>query len=433
MKKTINIAVIGLGNIGSYFCKELIRNKKDIFHKTAKTIKLLYVSAKNKNKKRSFNFTSKQWIKNPLDITTKQDVDIIIELVGGYDGLAKKIAISALKNKKHLITANKALIAKHGDYLSYLAEKNKVNFEFEASVAAGIPIIRSIKEGIVSNKVFKLVGILNGTSNYILTRMEETGKSFAEILSETKRLGYAESNPKSDLDGQDVASKIKILSSLCFNTLMSKNKILVNGIHNIESKDIVNAKKLGYRIKLLGITEITKKNIFERVHPCLVDNSSYIGNINGVFNALIINSFPLGQTIFQGEGAGPGPTSSALMSDLYSILRGNIKYPFITQHKLRKKFKQFNFSNYSYSCYIRFEVKDKPGVLSSITNYLSKDSISIEKLMQIPDKKKRTASINIITHKTIEKRITKCLKKLKKNKHIIKSPTFIRVGDINGN
>jgi len=175
------------------------------------------------------------------------------------------------------------------------------------------------------------------------------------------------------------------------------------------------------------------KVIFERVHPCLVDINSYIGNINGVFNASIINSFPAGLTIMQGEGAGPGPTSSALMSDLYSILRGNIKYPFIVPYKLRKKIKQFNYSNYSYSCYLRFEVKDKPGVLSSITKNLGENKISIEKLMQIPDKKKQTASINIITHKTIEKRIINCLRKLKKNKHIIKSPTFIRVGDFNGN
>ena len=190
---------------------------------------------------------------------------------------------------------------------------------------------------------------------------------------------------------------------------------------------------MGYRIKLLGITEIINKIIFERVHPCLVGANSYIGNIKGVFNASIINSSPVGQTIMQGEGAGPGPTSSALMSDLYSILSWNIKYPFITPYKLRKKIKQFNYSNYSYSCYLRFEVKDKPGVLSSITKNLSENKISIEKLMQIPDKKKHTASINIITHKTVEKRIIKCLHKLKKNKHIIKSPTFIRIGEINGN
>ena len=433
MKKKINIAVVGLGNIGSYFCNEIVKKKKDILLKTGKNLNLLYVSAKNKNKKRPFKFKNKQWIHKPLNIANNPNVDIVVELIGGSDGLAKKIVISALKNKKHVITANKALIAKHGNYISYLAEKNKVNFEYEASVASGIPIIRCIKEGLISNKIFKLIGILNGTSNYILSKMEQSGKNFNEILKEAKKFGYAESNPKSDLNGDDVGSKIRILSSLCFHTLISRNNILIDGIYNIENKDIINAKKLGYRIKLLGITEMINKNIFERVHPCLVDINSYIGNINGVFNASIINSSPVGQTIMQGKGAGPGPTSSALMSDLYSILRGNIKYPFITPYKLRKKIKQFNYSNYSYSCYLRFEVKDKPGVLSSITKNLGESKISIEKLMQIPDKNKRTASINIITHKTVEKRVVNCLRKLKKNKHIISSPTFIRVGDINGN
>ena len=433
MKKKINIAVVGLGNIGSYFCNEIIKKKKDILLKTGKNLNLLYVSAKNKNKKRLFKFKNKQWIHQPLNITNNPNVDIVVELIGGSDGLAKKVVISSLKNKKHVITANKALISKHGNYLSYLAEINKVNFEYEASVAAGMPIIRCIKEGLISNKISKLMGILNGTSNYILSRMEQTGKSFNEILKEAKKYGYAETNSKSDLNGDDVASKIRILSSLCFQMLISKNNILINGINDIESKDIINAKKLGYRIKLLGITEIINNDIFERVHPCLINVNSYIGNINGVFNASIINSSPAGQTIMQGEGAGPGPTSSALMSDLYSILRGNIKYPFINPYKSRKKIKQFNYSNYSYSCYLRFEVKDKPGVLSSITKNLGESKISIEKLMQIPDKKKSTASINIITHKTVEKRVINCLHKLKKNKYIIKSPTFIRVGDINGN
>ena len=433
MKKNINIGVIGLGNIGSYFCNEIVKKKKDILVKTGKTLNLLYVSAKNQNKKRSFKFKKKQWIKKPLDITISPKIDIVVELIGGSDGVAKKIIISALKNKKHVITANKSLIAKHGNFLSQLAEKNKVNFEFEASVAAGIPIIRSIKEGLISNRISKLVGILNGTSNYILSQMEHTGKTFNDVLNEAKEHGYAESNPKSDLNGDDVASKIKILSALCFKTLISKNKILINGIENIETKDITNAKNLGYRIKLLGITEVKNNQLFERVHPCLVNANSYIGNIDGVLNATIINSLPVGQSIMQGKGAGPGPTTSSLMSDLYSLLRENIKYPFITSYKLRKKISHFNYLNYSYSCYLRFEVKDKPGVLSSITKYLALNKISVRRLLQIPDKKKRSASIIIITHRTSEKRITACLRKLKNKEYLIKSPTFIRVGEINDN
>jgi len=434
MTKNINIAVIGLGNIGSFFCNEFKKKRGDIFLKTGKKLNLLYVSARHKNKKRLFKFKNNQWIKNPLIITKNPSIHIVVELIGGSDGMAKKIAISSLKNKKHFITANKSLIAKHGNYLSFLAEKNNVNLEFEASVAGGVPIIRGIKEGLISNKISKLVGILNGTSNYILSRMEKTGKNFKEVLKEAQKSGYAETNPKSDLNGDDVASKIKILSALCFKSILTQNKILINGIENIETKDINLAKKLGYRIKLLGITEIKKSKIFERIHPALVNVNSYIGNIHGVFNAIIISGTTEGKpVVMQGEGAGPGPTTSSLMSDLYSILRENVKYPFIIPSKLRKKIKPFNYTNYAYSCYFRFEVKDRPGVLSSITKLLAKNNISIESLIQNPNRKNKTASIVIISHKTAEKNVIKCLNSIKKNKNLIKSPTFIRVGDINDN
>lgn len=430
----INIAVIGLGNIGSYFCKKLLKQKKDILLKTGKDLKLLFVSAKKRNKKRSFKFKNSQWIKDPLVITSHPSIDIVVELIGGSDGIAKKIVTSALKNRKHVITANKALIAKHGNFLSYLAEKNKVNLEYEASVAGGIPIIRAIKEGLTSNKIHKLVGILNGTSNYILTAMEKSGKSFKDILDEAKKSGYAESDPRDDIRGQDVASKIKILSALCFKSFLSEKKILIDGIQNIEIKDINITKKIGYRIKLLGITEIKNKKIFERVHPCLVKTNSYIGNIKGVFNAIVINGMPLGQpVIMQGEGAGAGPTTSSLMSDLYSILRGNIKYPFIIPYRSRKKINSFNHLNYFYSCYFRFEVKDKPGVLSSITKLLAKNNISIESLIQKPDKKNSSASIVIVSHMTSEKNIIKALKEIRKIQHLIKSPVFIRIGNNNDN
>ena len=427
----VNIGVIGLGNIGNYFCKEILHKRKEIQSKTGKIINLMFVSAKNKKKRRNFKIKKNQWINNPLNITRHKDIDVVVELIGGTDGMAKKVVISALKNKKHVITANKSLIAKYGNKLSILAEKNKVNLEFEASVAGGIPIIRGIKEGLISNKIIKLIGILNGTSNYILTEMQKTGKSFEQVLKDAQNSGYAETNPKSDLNGEDVSSKIKILSSLCFKSLISKNSILTSGIENIGIKDIKATKRLGYKVKLLGITEIINKKIFERVHPSLVKSDSYIGNINGVFNAVIIKAKPVGQSVMQGEGAGPGPTTSSLISDLYSILRGNIKNPFIIPFKKRKSIKSFNSENYSFSCYFRFEVKDKPGVLSSITKILAENKISIESLIQNPDKKKKTASIIIISHKTLEKHMTKCLKSLQKNKNVIKKPTFIRVGNFN--
>ena len=427
MNKTLNIAVIGLGNVGSYLLNELNKKKKEIEIKTSKKINVVAISARNINKKRKFKINKKIFYKNPLKILKEKKIDILFELIGLSDGVSKKIVEQSLKKKIHVITANKALIAKHGEFLAFLAEKNKVNLEFEASVAGGIPILRTIKEGLVTNKINKVVGILNGTSNYILSEMQETNNSFKDVLKKAQKLGFAETNPKFDLNGQDVLSKIKILSSLSFNKKISKNKSLMKGIEDIELKDIKMANSLGMRIKLLGITEIIDNKLFERVHPCLVSKESYIANINGVMNAVILNGSPVGESVLQGEGAGPGPTSSALMSDLLSILRGNIKYPFGVSYNKRKIIKNYDLNKYSNSLYLRFEVRDKPGVLSQITKVLARFKISIDRLIQIPDHKNKRASIVIITHKANELNSSKCLNLLKINKNILKNPTLIRL------
>ena len=425
--KKVGIGIIGLGNIGSRFYKEIISNKREIGLKTGTNINIVGVSAKNINKKRNFKVQKNIFFKNPLDITKNPKVNIVIELIGLSDGISKKIVENALKNKKHVITANKALISKHGDYLSLLAEKNKVNLEFEASVCGGIPILRTLKDGLATNKINKVIGILNGTSNYILSEMEKSKNSFKKVLNKAQILGFAETNPQFDLDGNDVLAKIRILSALSFNNKISKNKCLMSGIENIELKDIDMANKLDLRIKLLGITEIINHKLFERVHPCLIKKDTYISNIDGVMNAVILEGIPVGQSVLQGEGAGSGPTSSALLSDLLSILRGNIKYPFGISSNKRKNIKSYDKNLYSNSLYLRFEVKDKPGVLSEITKKLANFKISIERLIQIPDRKNKKASIVIITHKTNERNSTKCLQVFKKNKNIIKNPTLIRL------
>ena len=427
MNKTLNIAVIGLGNVGGYLLNELNKKKKEIEIKTSIKINVVAISARNINKKRKFKINKKIFYKNPFKILKEKKIDILFELIGLSDGVSKKIVEQSIKKKIHVITANKALIAKHGEFLSSLAEKNKVNLEFEASVAGGIPILRTIKEGLATNKINKVVGILNGTSNYILSEMQETSNNFKDVLKKAQKLGFAETNPKFDLNGQDVLSKIKILSSLSFNKKISKTKSLMKGIEDIELKDIKMANSLGMRIKLLGITEIIDNKLFERVHPCLVNKESYIANINGVMNAVILNGSPVGESVLQGEGAGPGPTSSALMSDLLSILRGNIKYPFGVSYNKRKIIKNYDLNKYSNSLYLRFEVRDKPGVLSQITKVLARFNISIDRLIQIPDHKNKRASIVIITHKANELNFSKCLNLLKKNKNILKNPTLIRL------
>jgi len=426
--RKLNIAIVGLGNIGSYLYKYLNDNKKILTKKNNCLPFIKYVCAKNKKKKRNIKINKSQWLKNYLDATKIKDVDLIVELIGGSEGPAKKLVFAALKNKKHVVTANKALIAKYGDQLAKIAEKNRVNLEFEASVCGGVPIIRSLKESLIANKISKIYGILNGTSNYILSSMDKKNKNFEEVLSIAKKLGYAEANPVADLNGDDVSAKLKILSSLCFNSFLDNN-IYVEGIKEIDKTDIDNANKLGYKIKLLGFAEILNNNIYQRVHPTLIKKDSYVAGIDGVLNAVIVDGIPVGQSIIQGEGAGPAATTSALISDISSILRGNIKFPFSVSGKERKKLKFNTLEERLFSAYLRFEVTDKPGVLSTITSVFSKNNVSIKRLVQNPNKNKKISSIIIVTHKSKNKFLNKVLKEVAKKSFIKKKPKLIRITD----
>ena len=426
--KKINIAIIGLGNIGSYLFKYLNDNKNFLREKNNCLPVIKYVSAKNKKRKRNISIKKGQWLNNYLDSTKLSDVDLIVELIGGAEGAAKKLVFNALKNKKHVVTANKALIAKYGDQLAKIAEKNKVNLEFEASVCGGVPIIRSLKEGLIANKISKIYGIFNGTSNFILSSMDKHNSSFEDVLRNAKKLGYAETNPTADLNGEDVASKLKILSSLCFNSFLNNN-IFVEGIKDIEKTDIDNANKLGYKIKLLGFAELLNNRIYQRVHPTLIKKDSFVASIDGVLNAVIVDGKPVGQSTIQGEGAGPAATTSALISDISSILRGNIKFPFSLSSSERKKLKFSNIEERAFSGYLRLEVIDKPGVLSNITNVFSKNKVSIIRLVQNPDRNKKSSSIVIITHKSKDKFLNKILKEITKKNYIRKKPKFIRINE----
>jgi homoserine dehydrogenase len=426
--KKLNIAIIGLGNIGSYLYNYLNHNKDILTEKNNCIPVIKYVSAKSKSRKRSIKINKNQWLNNYLDATKNKNVDLIIELIGGSEGPAKKLVFEALRNKKHVVTANKALIAKYGDQLAEIAEKNKVNLEYEASVCGGVPIIRSIKEGLIANKISKIYGILNGTSNYILSSMDVENKNFLNVLSAAKKLGYAESNPTSDLNGEDVSAKLKILTSLCFNSFLNNN-IHVEGIRDIDKTDIDNANHLGYKIKLLGYAEFINNKIYQRVHPTLIKKSSYVAGINGVLNAVIIDGKPVGKSIIQGEGAGPAATTSALVSDISSILRGNIKFPFSLSRKERKKLKFYNIKERFFSAYLRFEVLDKSGVLSIITKIFSKNRVSIKRLVQNPNKNKNSSSIIIITHSSKDRYLNKILKEISKKNFIKRKPKLIRIDD----
>ena len=426
--RKLNIAIIGLGNIGSYLYKYLKKNKKILSKKNNCVPNVIFISAKNRKRNRGFKINNKIWLNDYLDSTKNKNVDLIVELIGGAEGPAKKLVFNALKNKKHVVTANKALIAKYGDQLAKIAEKNKVNLEFEASVCGGVPIIRSLKEGLIANKINKVHGIFNGTSNYILSSMDKENKSFSDVLHKAKKLGYAESNPSSDLNGDDVSAKLKILSSLCFNSFLNNN-IHVEGIKDIDKEDISYAKKLGYKIKLLGYAELIGKHIFQRVHPTLIRKSSHVASIDGVLNAVIIDGIPVGQSIIQGEGAGPAATTSALISDISSILRGNIKFPFSISNKERKNLKFRKIAERYFSAYFRFNVIDRPGVLSNITQTFSKNNVSIKRLVQDPNKNNGFSSIIIITHPSKDKSLNKIIKIINRRPYVKKRSKLIRIDE----
>ena len=426
--RKLNIAIIGLGNIGSYLYKYLNENKKILTEKNNCLPNIKYISAKSKNKKRNLKIKKNQWLNNYLDATKLKEIDVVVELIGGAEGAAKKLVFNALKNKKHVVTANKALMAKYGDKLAKIAEKNKVNLEFEAAVCGGVPIIRSLKEGLIANKISKIYGILNGTSNYILSSMDKHSKSFDEVLSDANKAGYAEANPTADLNGDDVGSKLKILSSLCFNSFISNN-IYVEGIKDIDKDDINNANQLGYKIKLLGFAEFLNNKIYQRVHPTLIKKDSYIASVDGVLNAVIVDGKPVGQSVIQGEGAGPAATTSALISDISSISRGNVKFPFSLSSKERKNFKYNNIGDRFFSAYLRFEVMDKQGILSNITKIFSNNKVSIKRLIQNPNKNKKISSIIIITHKSKNKYLNTIVREVAKKKYIMRKPKLIRIDD----
>ena len=424
MSGNLKIGIVGLGTVGEGVVDLLNTNHDHILKRTGQNLELVGLSARDRSKKRSFDVNDYLWFDDPCELASSKQIDVYVELIGGSDGIAKESVEIALKNGKHVVTANKALIASHGLELSKTAESNSSILNFEASVAGGIPVIKLLKESLVGNKISKIYGILNGTSNYILTQMEKTGKSFEDVLLDAQSLGYAESDPSFDVNGTDTAHKLAVLTSLMTGIPPNLSSIEIEGIENISSEDITFSKKLGFCIKLLGIVLEQNGNYIQRVHPCMVPLKSSISRVDDVNNAIFVEGNFVGPIVLEGLGAGAGPTASAVVSDLIDVSKGNYLLPFGC--KLSVKESELGKDNTRLGpWYIRLKVIDEPGVLAEIAAELKNQSVSIESVLQRGRAPGESVSLIITTHETDEKNFKSAMERIRSLKALAEPPCVI--------
>ena len=426
----INICIAGLGNVGSALVTLIEKNNDFIKVKANFYINILGISANNKNKKRSFNINNYTWVDEPNSLLKIGDIkpDILIELIGYEKGISYDLVKTALLNNINVVTGNKAMLAKHGQELFKIAEMNKVLLLFEAAVAGGIPIIKNIKNNIFLNKINKISGILNGTTNYILTTMEMKNKSFEEVLTDAKEKGFTSDHESNlDIGGYDAAHKLTLLSSIAYGAEINFDLNEVVGIDNITIEDIIFVKQLGFRIKLISESYIINNKIYASTKPKLISLNKPMANTNGALNAVNIQTDQLENLYLEGEGAGGVPTASSVLSDIYEIFnKGNNKSLGFSISSLTK-FEKFDSSNIESKYYLRIRAKDEPGVLSKITSYFNEASISIEKILQIPDNKKNSTPIIITTHKIKTYELLKSVKKISDLEFILENISIIPI------
>ncbi len=437
--KQINLALCGFGTVGQAVYNLINENRELISKRTEIDFHIKKILVKNINKKRNIENFSGNFTTDINEIFNDPTIDIIVELIGGIN-TAKELIVNAFKNKKSVVTANKAVLATNGYELAKEAEKNKVDLFFEASVAGGIPIIRVFKETLLSNKINYFYGILNGTCNYILTEMTEKKINFNEALKEAQNRGYAESDPTFDIEGIDAAHKLAILIMLAYNFKFDFNNLYVEGISKISDKDIKFADEFGYSVRLLAIAKNKNGDIEGRVHPVLIRKDSILANIKGVYNAIYVKSDFLGPTLYYGKGAGGNPTATSVVTDIIeaglNILKKsqNMKPVFTVKSRKIKKQKIKSINKLKTKYYLRFSVADMPGVLSKISGILGKNNISIEAVIQKGrvDNHDNPVPIVMITHESYEKDIKNAIKSID-TLNISKNETFfIRIEDFNG-
>jgi len=427
--KNINICIAGLGTVGSNVILSLNENNDYINSKANLSFNILGVSAKNKFKKRICDIKNFTWCENPLDLLNIKDCNVLIELIGEEKGLSFDLVKQALEKKIHVVTANKALLAMNGSELFKIAEHNNVLLLYEAAVAGGIPIIKSIKNSIYLDKINKISGILNGTTNFILTEMEKFNLDFQEVLKRAQSNGYAEADPTNDIEGIDSAHKLTLLSTLCFGSEINFKNNKFSGIGNIHIEDIHNAKKLGCRIKLISESQIIEGKIINVTEPRLIKIENPLANVDGVINAINVETEHLQSLFYEGEGAGGKATASSIISDLFEI--SNNSKSLSLGYKISEliSFQSFDLMEKISPYYLRIISKDLTGVLSKITSFLNESGISIETILQIPENQNNNNSIPIIivTHDTKKSSLMIALEKIEKQEFILEKIVLINM------
>ncbi len=427
MNTPLHIAVAGLGTVGAGTLKLLQTHGEMLRQRCGRPIVVAAVSARDKGRDRGVDLDGMEWHDDAAAMAAQSGAEVVVELIGGADGVAKAVCEAAIVSGKHVVTANKALLAHHGTALALAAEAKGVSLGFEATVAGGVPIIKALREGLAANGLSRIYGILNGTCNYILTTMRETGAKFEAVLADAQERGYAEADPSFDIDGIDAAHKLAILTSVAFGCEVNFPAVHIEGIRDISSLDIQFAGELGYEIKLLGIARLTGSGVEQRVHPCLVPLAAPIAHVEGVFNAVVAEGDFVDTTVYQGRGAGAGPTASAVVADLVDIARGHRVPTFAVPATALAKIPAQPMERHRGAYYIRLMVVDKPGVIADVTAAFRDEEISLESMLQRGRAPGETVPVILITHDTEESAMSRALEKIAILEAIADPPRMIRI------
>ncbi|GAB6053459.1 homoserine dehydrogenase [Magnetospira thiophila] len=427
MSHPLRVGVAGLGTVGGGTVKLLTENAALLAARCGRPLRLAAVAERDKSRHLGAMLDGVTWYDDALALAESPDLDVVVELIGGSDGIAKRLVETALASGKHVVTANKALIAHHGMALAELAESRGVQLAYEAAVAGGIPIIKAIREGMVGNAYTRVYGILNGTCNYILTTMRETGREFDDVLREAQELGYAEADPSFDVDGVDTAHKLAILTSVAFGCALDFKGVHVEGIRHVSALDIRFADELGYRIKLLGVASQTADGVEQRVHPCMVERSAPIAAVEGVFNAVVAHGDFVDTTMHVGRGAGEKPTASAVVADIADIARGLRLPTFGVPLKDLAHRPTRPMGEHEGAYYVRITVLDKPGVMADIAAVLRDHQVSMESVLQHGRNPDEPVSLVMTLHETRESSMAGALAAIEALPHVVEPPRMIRI------